>query len=62
MTERMMIQLGNGESHHVIDNTDDRSLSESRFRGVYPEATDGEVKDFMDVFYRLKDGNLILPG
>ncbi len=45
---------------HYVSNTDTRALTEERLRFVYENYTDQEIEDILDVFYEVKEGQLVL--
>ena len=48
------------DRRHYIANNDTRALTEERLRFVYENYTDQEIEDILDVFYEVKDGQLVL--
>ena len=48
------------DRQHYIANNDTRALTEERLRFVYASYTDQEIEDFLDVFYEIKAGRLVL--
>lgn len=48
------------ERVHYIANNDTRALTEERLRFVYANYTAQEIEDFLDVFYEVKVGQLVL--
>jgi hypothetical protein len=48
------------DRQHYVANNDTRALTEERLRFVYASYTDQEIEDFLDVFYEVKAGQLVL--
>ncbi len=47
------------DRQHYVANNDLRALTEERLRFVYENYTDQEIEDFLDVFYEVKEGQLV---
>ncbi len=48
------------DRQHYIANNDTRALTEERLRFVYENYTDQEIEDILDIFYKVKEGQLVL--